>query len=58
MLKTSSFLLLFQAAMAPNVTEIPGDRLCSLVLSNPDGHFLQPDRELLHWMVYVGNMNS
>lgn len=44
--------------MAPNVTEIPGDRLCSLVLSNPDGHFLQPDRELLHWMVYVGNMNS
>ena len=45
-----------QASSAPRVSGLPRreegeEGLCSLVLSNPDGHLLDHTRELLHWMV-------
>ena len=31
--------------------ESPGQSLWTLVMTNPDGHFVQEDKEYLHWMV-------
>ena len=45
-------LLCVQAACPPRVVSgLPRDELCTLVLSNPDGHLLDHSKELLHWMV-------
>ena len=35
------------------VTNLPVEGLCSLVLSDPDGHLLDHQKELLHWMMCV-----
>lgn len=43
-----------EAATPPEVAlpvGLPADHLCSLVLSNPDGHLLSNTAELLHWMI-------
>ena len=42
-----------QASQPPRVSGLPGEGLCSLVLSNPDGHLLHHSMELLHWMMYI-----
>ena len=45
-------VLCVQAACPPRVVSgLPRDELCTLVLSNPDGHLLDHSKELLHWMV-------
>ena len=51
---TSVFVcvLCVQAACPPRVVSgLPRDELCTLVLSNPDGHLLDHSKELLHWIV-------
>ena len=42
-----------QASQPPRVSGLPREGLCSLVLSNPDGHLLNHNMELLHWTMYV-----
>ena len=44
-----------QASQPPRVSGLTRDGLCSLVLSNPDGHLLNHNMELLHWMMYVAS---
>jgi large subunit ribosomal protein L38 len=40
-----------EASQPPRVSGLPREGLCSLVLSNPDGHLLNHNMELLHWMI-------
>ena len=47
-----------QVSQPPRVSGLPRDGLCSLVLSNPDGHLLNHNMELLHWMMYVGSIGE
>ena len=40
-----------KAGDPPTVTSLPRDCLSTLLLTNPDGHLLSNNEELLHWMV-------
>ena len=47
-----------QAASSPRVGRLPSEGLCSVVMTNPDGHLLDHHMEVLHWMVYVCKLHA